>query len=83
MRTLCHRARAFADRAEHSLVGLVNEGELRERLRFTSAIANGRDLYAFRVAVNDAANTLYYRESGGGHVIVVSEPFDKKRTGPK
>ena len=43
-----------------SLVGLVNEGELRERLRFTSAIANGRDLYAFRVAVNDAANTLYY-----------------------
>lgn len=61
-----------------SLVGLVNEGELRERLRFTSAIANGRDLYAFRVAVNDAANTLYYREAGGGQVVVVSEPFDKE-----
>ena len=61
-----------------SLVGLVNEGELRERLRFTSAIANGRDLYAFRVAVNDAANTLYFREAGNGQVVVVSEPFDKE-----
>jgi glutamine amidotransferase len=61
-----------------SLVGLVNEGQLRERLRFTSAIANGRDLYAFRVAVNDAANTLYYREAGNGQVVVVSEPFDKE-----
>ena len=47
-------------------------------MRFTSAIANGRDLYAFRVAVNDAANTLYYREAGGGQVVVVSEPFDKE-----
>ncbi|MEY9598459.1 putative glutamine amidotransferase [Bradyrhizobium japonicum] len=45
---------------------------------FTSAIANGRDLYAFRVAANDAANTLYYREAGGGQVVVVSEPFDKE-----
>lgn len=60
-----------------ALVGLVNEGTLRERLRFTSAIANGRDLYAFRIAVNDAANTLYFREDGG-QVIVVSEPFDKE-----
>ncbi|WP_291629644.1 proton-conducting transporter membrane subunit, partial [Bradyrhizobium sp.] len=60
-----------------SLVGLVNEGGLRERLRFTSAIANGRDLYAFRVSINDAANTLYFREDSG-QVIVVSEPFDKE-----
>ena len=60
-----------------ALVGLVNEGDLRERLRFTSAIANGRDLYAFRVSVNDAANTLYFREDGG-QVVVVSEPFDKE-----
>ncbi len=60
-----------------ALVGLVNEGHLRERLRFTSAIANGRDLYAFRVAVNDAANTLYFREDAG-QVVVVSEPFDKE-----
>ena len=65
-------------RVLQALVGLVNEGDLREKLRFTSAIANGRDLYAFRVAVNDAANTLYYREASGGHVIVVYEPFDKE-----
>ena len=64
-------------RVLQALVGLVNEGHLRERLRFTSAIANGKDLYAFRVAVNDAANTLYFREDGG-QVIVVSEPFDKE-----
>ena len=64
-------------RVLQALVGLVNEGQLRERLRFTSAIANGRDLYAFRVAVNDAANTLYYREAGD-EVVVVSEPFDKE-----
>jgi glutamine amidotransferase len=60
-----------------ALVDLVNEGHLRERLRFTTAIANGRDLYAFRVAINDAANTLYFREDAG-QVIVVSEPFDKE-----
>jgi glutamine amidotransferase len=38
----------------------------------------GRDLYAFRVAVKDAANTLYYRQASGGQVVVVSEPFDKE-----
>ena len=64
-------------RVLQTLAGLVNEGQHRERLRFTSAIANGRDLYAFRVAVNDDANTLYYRQAGG-QVIVVSEPFDKE-----
>lgn len=52
-------------RVLQALVGLVNAGHLRERLRFTSAIANGKDLYAFRVAVNDAANTLCFREDGG------------------
>ena len=64
-------------RVLQTLAGLVSEGQHRERLRFTSAIANGRDLYAFRVAVNDDANTLYYRQAGG-QVIVVSEPFDKE-----
>ena len=49
-------------RVLQQLAALVNEGGHRERLRFTSAIANGHDLYAFRVAVNDDANTLYFRE---------------------
>jgi glutamine amidotransferase len=45
--------------------------------RFTAALANGRDLYAFRYAFNDKANTLYYRASANS-VIVVSEPLDKQ-----
>ena len=46
-----------------------------DRMRFTAALANGKDLYAFRYAVNDRANTLYYRESDQG-IVVVSEPLD-------
>jgi predicted glutamine amidotransferase len=64
-------------RVLRSLRDLVNEEGKRERMRFTTAIANGRDLYAFRFAENDAANTLYFRESAG-QVIAVSEPFDKE-----
>ncbi|MGJ4970063.1 class II glutamine amidotransferase [Bradyrhizobium sp. HKCCYLRH1073] len=56
---------------------LVNEDGLREHLRFTSALSNGHDLYAFRFAANDRANSLYYREDGD-QVIAVSEPFDKE-----
>src|SRR6202000_2795384 len=55
---------------------LVNEGGHRERIRFTTAVANGRDLYAFRFAENDQANSLYFRETNG-EGIIVSEPFDK------
>jgi len=57
------------------LTQLMNQGGYREKLRFTAALANGHDLYAFRYAVNDAANSLYYRESGSG-VVIVSEPLD-------
>jgi len=64
-------------RVLQSLCELVNEGGLRERLRFTSALANGRDLFAFRFAENDSANSLYFREAGE-RLIVVSEPFDKE-----
>ena len=46
-------------------------------LRFTSALADGENLYAFRYSNNDTPNTLYYRESGG-HVVIVSEPLDGK-----
>jgi predicted glutamine amidotransferase len=57
------------------LCEFVNEGNNRERLRFTSALTNGTDLYAFRFAENDNANSLYFREEAG-EVIVVSEPLD-------
>jgi glutamine amidotransferase len=60
-----------------ALCELVNESGLRERLRFTSALSNGKDLFAFRFAENDTANSLYFREDGD-QVIVVSEPYDKE-----
>ena len=37
------------------------------------------DLYAFRYAANDNANSLYYRVSAG-NVVIVSEPLDAERT---
>jgi glutamine amidotransferase len=61
-----------------TLTELVSTDSYREPLRFTAALANGRDLYAFRYAANDNANSLYYRESGG-NVVVVSEPLDANR----
>ncbi|MDU3096225.1 MAG: class II glutamine amidotransferase, partial [Bradyrhizobium sp.] len=60
-----------------SLCQLVNQDGLREHLRFTSALSNGHDLYAFRFAANDRANSLYYREDGD-QVIAVSEPYDRE-----
>ena len=55
------------------LTKLVTEDA--SRFRFTAALANGHDLYAFRYAVNDLANSLYYRESDRG-IVIVSEPLD-------
>jgi glutamine amidotransferase len=58
------------------LTDLVNQTAPGDRLRFTAALANGRDFYAFRYAANDRATTLYYRESETG-IVVVSEPLDR------
>ena len=58
-----------------TLTDIVTRSEPGDRFRFTAALSDGRDLYAFRYSVNDQANTLYYRESDGG-IVIVSEPFD-------
>ena len=58
------------------LTDFVNQNEVKDRLRFTAALSNGQDLYAFRYAVNDRANTLYYRESET-NIVIVSEPLDQ------
>jgi len=58
------------------LTDFVNQSEPQDRLRFTAALSNGHDLYAFRFAVNDRANTLYYRESDK-NILIVSEPLDR------
>ena len=44
-----------------ALTDMVSSGPHKEPLRFTAALTNGRDLYAFRYAANDKANSLYYR----------------------
>src|SRR5271169_1657832 len=67
---------AAAERTLSTLTDFVNQGKPGDRFRFTAALANGRDLYAFRYAVNDHANTLYYRESERG-IVIVSEPLDR------
>jgi predicted glutamine amidotransferase len=63
-------------RVLRQLSEMVNAGGHNERLRFTAALSNGTDLYAFRFAENDSANSLYYREDGG-EVVVASEPLDR------
>ena len=65
-----------------AVTDLVSESARAEPLRFTAALADGRDLYAFRYAANDKANTLYYRASGQD-VVIVSEPLDEDRDGWK
>src|SRR4051795_2082575 len=60
-----------------TISALVTQGSRNERLRFTAALTDGQDLYAFRYAVNDSANSLYYRSVRGG-VVIVSEPLDRE-----
>jgi predicted glutamine amidotransferase len=52
--------------------------EVGQPFRFTAALSDGRDLYAFRYSVNDSANSLYFRESSS-EVLVVSEPLDREQ----
>ncbi|MCR6630509.1 MAG: class II glutamine amidotransferase [Magnetospirillum sp.] len=67
---------AAVARTVASLTELVNTLGGGARFRFTAALANGHDLYAFRYAANDRANSLYYRVSGND-VVVVSEPLER------
>jgi glutamine amidotransferase len=66
------------ERTLTTLTDMVTRDGIKEPLRFTAALSNGRDLYAFRYAANDNANTLYYREQGQ-NVVIVSEPLDQER----
>jgi predicted glutamine amidotransferase len=61
-----------------ALTDIVNASGTKEPLRFTAALTDGHDLYAFRYANIESANTLYYREAGDS-LIVVSEPLDMER----
>jgi predicted glutamine amidotransferase len=61
-----------------TLTELVSTSGTTEPLRFTAALADGQNLFAFRYAYGGSANTLYYRETGHS-VVVVSEPLDMDR----
>lgn len=67
------------ERVLAALTAMVSADGVREPLRFTAAISDGQDLYAFRYAANDNANTLYYR-AVDNNVVIVSEPLDKDRS---
>ena len=60
------------------LKSIPGESDEDNQLRFTAALTDGRTIYAFRYAVNDSANTLYYRSNRDGTVIA-SEPLDGDR----
>jgi predicted glutamine amidotransferase len=49
-----------------------------EPLRFTAAMTNGKDIFAFRWACDDKAPSLYWKDNGGS-LLVVSEPLDDSR----
>lgn len=57
---------------------MMSDCAVAEPLRFTAALTNGRDIYAFRWACDDKAPTLYWRIKPKG-LFVVSEPFDNER----
>jgi predicted glutamine amidotransferase len=69
---------AAVEKVLATLTAFVNQTDPGDRLRFTAALSNGKDLYAFRYAVNDRANTLYYRETERG-IVIVSEPLDRDK----
>jgi glutamine amidotransferase len=60
------------------LKAMMSGNEPSRMLRFTAALSDGQNIYAFRYAVKDSANTLYYRSNSDGTVLA-SEPLDDDR----
>jgi glutamine amidotransferase len=59
-----------------TVADIVRSSGASEPVRFTAALTDGQALYAFRYATDEAATSLYYRDTGD-HVVVVSEPLDR------
>jgi glutamine amidotransferase len=57
---------------------MMDEAGARDPLRFTAALTDGRDLYAFRYASDDEPPSLYWQRRDDA-LIVVSEPLDGDR----
>ena len=82
---------AFADGLEADPVGaiartlsrvrqMMQEAGIGQALRFTAALTDGRDLYAFRWSTDDKPATLYWREQDDS-LVIVSEPLDRAQEG--
>ena len=59
---------------------MMDAGGICDPLRFTAALTDGRDLFAFRWACDHKAPTLYWRARGDA-LVVVSEPLDQTHEG--
>jgi predicted glutamine amidotransferase len=60
------------------LTALMQQAGITAPLRFTAALTDGANLWAFRWASDDQPPTLYWRQEDDG-LIVVSEPLDGHR----
>jgi predicted glutamine amidotransferase len=60
--------------------GFMRQAGVAEPLRFTAALTDGRDIFAFRWACDGQPPTLYWREEAGA-LYVVSEPLDRSLPG--
>jgi predicted glutamine amidotransferase len=67
-------------RTLQKLRGLVLEGGKDDMLRVTAALSDGGAVYAFRYAVKDSPNSLYYR-SGERGTVIASEPLEGNHSG--
>ncbi|WP_112662058.1 class II glutamine amidotransferase [Microvirga flavescens] len=60
--------------------GLMDEAGIDEPFKFTAAVTDGEDLYAYRWSCDAQPPTLYFREVDG-NLLIVSEPIDDKAKG--
>ncbi|PSC03905.1 class II glutamine amidotransferase [Alsobacter soli] len=62
------------------VTAMMAEAKVREALRFTAALTDGENLYAFRWASDGKPATLYWRDHGD-RLVIVSEPLDRAEPG--
>jgi len=69
---------AATERTLARITDMVHESGTKEPVRFTAALSDGQNLYAFRYASDDTSNSLYFRQIGDS-IVIVSEPLDMER----
>lgn len=57
---------------------MMSETGTKDALRFSAAMTDGQNMFAFRWASDDRAPTVYYRQEGAD-LLIVSEPTDRDR----